>query len=150
MSSFVDEHPGGRALIKTRLGKDATSAFYGGYCECCAHSFQAPVDSSLTACFADDHSNAAGNLLAQLRVGVIEGGYEVESLKKYSEVIESLKESGAYGCSGKQNDISTSVRKTVVIKGDPSRKTDHVNKLVDPPTLNENNLTGGLSQSFFF
>lgn len=30
VSTFIDEHPGGRALIKTRLGKDATTAFYGG------------------------------------------------------------------------------------------------------------------------
>lgn len=31
VSTFIDEHPGGRALIKTRLGRDATNAFYGGY-----------------------------------------------------------------------------------------------------------------------
>ncbi|WAQ90824.1 hypothetical protein PtA15_13A223 [Puccinia triticina] len=61
VSQFIDEHPGGRALIKTRLGKDATTAFHGG---------------------VYDHSNAAHNLLAMLRVGVIEGGYEVEHLKK--------------------------------------------------------------------
>ncbi|MEI4889620.1 cytochrome b5-like heme/steroid binding domain-containing protein, partial [Klebsiella pneumoniae] len=30
VSTFIDEHPGGRALIKTRLGRDATTAFYGG------------------------------------------------------------------------------------------------------------------------
>ncbi|KNZ46646.1 uncharacterized protein VP01_709g4 [Puccinia sorghi] len=41
------------ALIKTRLGEDATTAFHGGIYE---------------------HSNAAHNLLAMLRVGVIEGG----------------------------------------------------------------------------
>jgi stearoyl-CoA desaturase (delta-9 desaturase) len=27
VSDFIDEHPGGAQLIKTRLGKDATSAF---------------------------------------------------------------------------------------------------------------------------
>ncbi|CAH7674394.1 hypothetical protein BY996DRAFT_4576036 [Phakopsora pachyrhizi] len=61
VTDFIDEHPGGRALIKTRLGKDATTAFHGGIY---------------------DHSNAAHNLLAMFRVGVIEGGYEVEHLKK--------------------------------------------------------------------
>ncbi|POW16916.1 hypothetical protein PSHT_06564 [Puccinia striiformis] len=61
VTEFIDEHPGGRALIKTRLGRDATTAFHGG---------------------VYDHSNAAHNLLAMLRVGVIEGGYEVEHLKK--------------------------------------------------------------------
>ncbi|KAI9606853.1 hypothetical protein H4Q26_006393 [Puccinia striiformis f. sp. tritici PST-130] len=27
VTEFIDEHPGGRALIKTRLGRDATTAF---------------------------------------------------------------------------------------------------------------------------
>ncbi|KNZ64380.1 uncharacterized protein VP01_1037g16 [Puccinia sorghi] len=61
VSHFIHQHPGGRALIKARLGKDATTAFHGGIYE---------------------HSNAAHNLLAMHRVGVIEGGYEVEHLKK--------------------------------------------------------------------
>jgi stearoyl-CoA desaturase (delta-9 desaturase) len=128
VSQFIDEHPGGRHFIKTRLGKDATTAFYGG---------------------VYDHSNGAGNLLAQLRVGVIEGGYEVESLKKYSEVIENLKDSGAYGCAGKTSDISSTVRRTVVIKGDPAHKGEHLNTLAHPPTTNEKHVIGGLSQSFF-
>jgi stearoyl-CoA desaturase (Delta-9 desaturase) len=29
VSTFIDEHPGSRGLIKTRFGKDATTAFYG-------------------------------------------------------------------------------------------------------------------------
>lgn len=128
VSTFIDEHPGGRALVKTRLGKDATTAFYGGYY---------------------DHSNGATNLLAQLRVGVIEGGYEVESMKKYSEVIESLKESGAAGVSGKQSDLSTAVRKTVVIKGDPAHKSLPLQPLASPPRTDEMIMTGGLTQSFF-
>ena len=128
VSQFMDEHPGGRALIKTRLGKDATTAFYGGYY---------------------DHSNGAGNLLAQLRVGVIEGGYEVEALKKYSEVIENLKASGAYGCAGKTSDISSTVRRTVVIKGDPAKQGESLKPLENPPSTNEGHLIGGLSQSFF-
>ncbi|KAG0653165.1 hypothetical protein C6P46_003716, partial [Rhodotorula mucilaginosa] len=60
VSTFIDEHPGGRALIKTRLGRDATTAFYGG---------------------VYDHSNGASNVLSRYRVGVISGGYEVEHMK---------------------------------------------------------------------
>jgi stearoyl-CoA desaturase (delta-9 desaturase) len=122
------DHPGGRGLIKARLGSDATTAFFGGFY---------------------DHSNGAGNLLAQLRVGVIEGGYEVESMKKYSEIIESLKISGASGVSGKQSDLSTAVRKTVVIKGDPAHKSLPLQPLASPPRLDDVILTGGLTQSFF-
>ncbi|POW11738.1 hypothetical protein PSTT_04994 [Puccinia striiformis] len=69
VTEFIDDHPGGRALIKTRLGKDATTASMVGF---------------TIIFFLDllEHSNAAHNLLAMLRVGVIEGGYEVEHLKK--------------------------------------------------------------------
>lgn len=47
---FIKEHPGGQALVRASLGKDATSAFNG-------------------AVYA--HSNAAHNLLATMRVAVI-------------------------------------------------------------------------------
>ncbi|KAF9003440.1 delta 9-fatty acid desaturase protein [Cyathus striatus] len=53
MSSFIDEHPGGAHLIVKMIGKDATTAFFGG---------------------VYDHSNAAHNLLAMKRVGVLAGG----------------------------------------------------------------------------
>ncbi|KDN41691.1 putative stearoyl-CoA desaturase [Tilletiaria anomala UBC 951] len=56
VSSFVSEHPGGIALVKSKVGKDATTAFFGG---------------------VYDHSRAAQNLLATMRVGVIDGGYNV-------------------------------------------------------------------------
>ncbi|AWU76203.1 hypothetical protein CAS74_000153 [Pichia kudriavzevii] len=49
-SSFITEHPGGQALVRTSYGKDATVAFNGGV-------------------YA--HSNAAHNLLSTLRVAVI-------------------------------------------------------------------------------
>ncbi|RPD74608.1 hypothetical protein L226DRAFT_78784 [Lentinus tigrinus ALCF2SS1-7] len=55
VGDFVDQHPGGRSLILTRTGKDATAAFCGGVYE---------------------HSNAAHNLLAMMRVGVLHGGVE--------------------------------------------------------------------------
>jgi stearoyl-CoA desaturase (delta-9 desaturase) len=42
------------------VGKDATTAFFGG---------------------VYDHSNAAHNLLAMMRVGVLRGGLELESEK---------------------------------------------------------------------
>ena len=56
VTDFVDKHPGGRALLATRIGKDATTAFEGGIYE---------------------HSNAAHNMLAMMRVGVLAGGYRL-------------------------------------------------------------------------
>jgi stearoyl-CoA desaturase (delta-9 desaturase) len=61
VSSFMEEHPGGIHLIKKNLGKDGTTAFFGG---------------------VYDHSNAAHNLLAMMRVGVLHGGLELESEKE--------------------------------------------------------------------
>ncbi|KAG8961516.1 hypothetical protein FRC00_012036 [Tulasnella sp. 408] len=60
VSAFMNEHPGGVHLIKKNLGKDATTAFFGG---------------------VYDHSNAAHNLLAMMRVGVLHGGFELEADK---------------------------------------------------------------------
>jgi stearoyl-CoA desaturase (delta-9 desaturase) len=54
VSDFMDEHPGGRHLIVKFIGKDATTAFFGG---------------------VYDHSNAAHNLLSMKRVGILHGGY---------------------------------------------------------------------------
>ena len=42
VTDFIERHPGGKGFLKTRLGKDATTAFYGG-----SVSF---VSSSRTAC----------------------------------------------------------------------------------------------------
>ncbi|KAH7123574.1 hypothetical protein B0J11DRAFT_315391 [Dendryphion nanum] len=61
ISAFVQEHPGGKALIKSAIGKDATAMFNGGVYE---------------------HSNAAHNLLATMRVGILRGGQEVEIWKR--------------------------------------------------------------------
>jgi stearoyl-CoA desaturase (delta-9 desaturase) len=58
--SFEADHPGGAHLIKRAIGTDATTAFFGG---------------------VYDHSNAAHNLLAMMRVGILEAGMEVEHLK---------------------------------------------------------------------
>jgi stearoyl-CoA desaturase (delta-9 desaturase) len=58
---FVSEHPGGKTLIKSAIGRDATGIFNGGVYE---------------------HSNAAHNLLSTMRVGVLRGGQEVEVWKK--------------------------------------------------------------------
>ncbi|GAA5821844.1 hypothetical protein JCM3770_005559 [Rhodotorula araucariae] len=123
VSTFIDEHPGGRALIKTRLGRDATTAFYGGYY---------------------DHSNGANTLLAQYRVGVIEGGYEVEHLKRFSKLIEDLKESGADGVAGKSADLQSGPAKVTVIKGDPQLKSAPLINVEKPPNFNDTRLTGGL------
>ncbi|PSR76201.1 hypothetical protein EW026_g6680 [Hermanssonia centrifuga] len=55
VASFADEHPGGRHLITKNIGRDATTAFFGG---------------------VYDHSNAAHNLLSMYRVGVLHGGIQ--------------------------------------------------------------------------
>ncbi|KIJ18003.1 hypothetical protein PAXINDRAFT_9092 [Paxillus involutus ATCC 200175] len=53
ISDFFDKHPGGPQLLKKSIGKDATTAFFGGLY---------------------DHSRAAHNLLAMKRVGILRGG----------------------------------------------------------------------------
>ncbi|KAG7193464.1 uncharacterized protein KQ657_000883 [Scheffersomyces spartinae] len=50
VKKFIGQHPGGQALVRASLGKDATTAFNGGV-------------------YA--HSNAAHNLLAGMRIAVI-------------------------------------------------------------------------------
>ncbi|RPD54353.1 hypothetical protein L227DRAFT_511857 [Lentinus tigrinus ALCF2SS1-6] len=55
VGDFLDQHPGGRSLIRSHTSKDATAAFCGGVYE---------------------HSNAAHNLLSMMRVGVLHGGVE--------------------------------------------------------------------------
>ncbi|KAK0353890.1 stearoyl-CoA 9-desaturase [Friedmanniomyces endolithicus] len=61
VTDFIAHHPGGKAMIKSGLGKDATAMFNGG---------------------VYNHSNAAHNLLSTMRVGVIRGGMEVEIWKR--------------------------------------------------------------------
>jgi stearoyl-CoA desaturase (delta-9 desaturase) len=61
ISGFIADHPGGKALISSGVGKDATAMFNGG---------------------VYNHSNAAHNLLSTMRVGVIRGGMEVEIWKR--------------------------------------------------------------------
>ena len=61
VSDFIKDHPGGKAMINSGIGKDATSMFNGGVYM---------------------HSNAAHNLLSTMRVGVIRGGCEVEIWKR--------------------------------------------------------------------
>lgn len=54
-TAFIEDHPGGARLISENTGKDMTAAFFGGVYE---------------------HSNAAHNLLAMMRVGILAGGVE--------------------------------------------------------------------------
>lgn len=61
VTDFIKDHPGGKALISSAIGKDATSIFNGG---------------------VYNHSNAAHNLLSTMRVGVLRGGCEVEIWKR--------------------------------------------------------------------
>jgi stearoyl-CoA desaturase (delta-9 desaturase) len=61
VTNFIKDHPGGKALISSAIGKDATAIFNGG---------------------VYNHSNAAHNLLSTMRVGVLRGGCEVEIWKQ--------------------------------------------------------------------
>ena len=61
VADFIVDHPGGKALIASAVGKDATALFNGGVYE---------------------HSNAAHNLLSTMRVGILRGGQEVEVWKR--------------------------------------------------------------------
>jgi stearoyl-CoA desaturase (delta-9 desaturase) len=61
VSNFIGSHPGGRTLLLNQVGKDATVPFHGG---------------------VKDHSIAAHNMLAMMRVAICEHGGEVEHLKK--------------------------------------------------------------------
>ncbi|ORZ26321.1 putative stearoyl-CoA desaturase [Lobosporangium transversale] len=69
ISSFVDEHPGGRSLICSAIGKDATTSFNGG---------------------VYDHSNAARHLMERMRIGVVAGGGYVEHRCKDVAVSHSI------------------------------------------------------------
>lgn len=61
VGNFIADHPGGKVLIGSAVGKDATAIFNGGVYY---------------------HSNAAHNLLSTMRVGVLRGGCEVEIWKR--------------------------------------------------------------------
>ncbi|KAK4231271.1 putative acyl-CoA desaturase [Podospora fimiseda] len=61
VGKFIADHPGGKTLINSAIGKDATAVFNGG---------------------VYNHSNAAHNLLSTMRVGVLRGGCEVEIWKR--------------------------------------------------------------------
>ncbi|KAJ3757119.1 delta 9-fatty acid desaturase protein [Lentinula raphanica] len=56
VSSFIEQHPGGPTLLIKNSGRDMTASFFGGI-------------------YA--HSNAAHNLLAMMRVGILAGGVEM-------------------------------------------------------------------------
>ncbi|KAJ3505758.1 hypothetical protein NLJ89_g7251 [Agrocybe chaxingu] len=56
VSSFVDNHPGGRHHLVGNSGKEMTASFFGGVYR---------------------HSSAAHNLLSMMRVGVVDGGMEI-------------------------------------------------------------------------
>lgn len=96
VSSFIEEHPGGAHLVKRAIGTDATTAFFGG---------------------VYDHSAFAHNLLSMMRVGIIDGGYDVlhmRNQKRYrsasnasasSSEAESSSESIASGSAYSATDI---------------------------------------------
>ena len=68
VTNFIHSHPGGLTLLKNQVGKDATMAFHGG---------------------VYDHSTAAHNTLAMMRVAICQHGGEVEYLKKRSGHVQT-------------------------------------------------------------
>lgn len=74
----MDEHPGGRHLLKKNIGKDATTAFFGGVYD---HSNAAHNVSSCHLDFNSRLLTLVYQLLAMMRVGVLRGGLEIESEK---------------------------------------------------------------------
>ncbi|RFU31605.1 hypothetical protein B7463_g4734, partial [Scytalidium lignicola] len=62
ISNMLDDHPGGKDLLLSMIGMDATASFYGG---------------------VHRHSRDAHHILETHRVGVIRGGGEVESRKQH-------------------------------------------------------------------
>jgi stearoyl-CoA desaturase (delta-9 desaturase) len=77
---FVKDHPGGQAMIRGGIGKDATAMFNGG-----VYNRMSPILSRLLDpldSHRDVDSKAAQNLLSTLRVGVMRGGCEVDIWKQ--------------------------------------------------------------------
>lgn len=70
VTDFIKDHPGGKAIIRSGIGKDATAMFNGG---------------------VYSHSNAANNLLGTMRVGVLRGGMEVEAWKRSPSALKDGK-----------------------------------------------------------
>ncbi|KAG6374220.1 delta 9-fatty acid desaturase protein [Boletus reticuloceps] len=70
IEDFLEVHPGGRHLLLKHVGRDATSAFFGGI---------------------HDHSSAAHNLLAMKRVGILRGGVPHISEEKLVPPSERLR-----------------------------------------------------------
>ena len=79
VTEFLKDHPGGKALISSAIGKDATAIFNGGVYQ---------------------HSNAAHNFLSTTRVGVLHGGCEVEIMKRAQ--VENKDISTVYGSAGQR------------------------------------------------
>lgn len=68
VTDWIPKHPGGKSIIKSAIGKDATAMFNGG---------------------VYNHSRTARNLLDDMRVGIVRGGMEVEIYaQRYREILD--------------------------------------------------------------
>jgi stearoyl-CoA desaturase (Delta-9 desaturase) len=67
VKDFVIEHPGGKVLVEEQIGKDASGMFNGG---------------------VYNHSNAARNFLATMRVAALVGGMQTEHGDVAVELVE--------------------------------------------------------------
>lgn len=79
ITPFMDQHPGGLALLKASHGKDATRAFYGG---------------------VYGHLTAAVNLLATMRIGVLDVGNDEDVWRRV------VREEGDVNYGNSRNDLA--------------------------------------------
>lgn len=75
ISTFLDDHPGGRSIMESMVGKDSTASFFGGVYDHsnAAHNVRC---SLLYSCRDVLSANNISQLLATMRVGVLYGGVE--------------------------------------------------------------------------
>ena len=94
VSQFAEKHPGGKSLIESGVGKDATAMFYGGIYN--RESSTSPRPSIQEADSVIDSQNAH-RMLNSMHVGIILGGSEVEVLKANAERVNEDEDEEYHG-----------------------------------------------------
>ena len=74
VASFMDEHPGGRHLLTKHIGKDATTAFFGGVYDHSNAAHNVSIFSPIT--LTHPAHTFVQQLLSMMRVGVLHGGHQ--------------------------------------------------------------------------
>lgn len=71
VSSFVDQHPGGRQYLVGNAGREVTASFFGG-----VYTHSNAAHNVCPIYLARTHELNGDKLLSMLRVGILEGGVE--------------------------------------------------------------------------